>query len=188
MLYEVILDSGETANKCTIAPLAYRTDFRVILGKGAGPLGPLSAPILLHHEGVCLTTLRESLGVVTGISCIDCVWRRVDGLLKRIVTPLPQCVKIPDGFKTAYPRRSYHDFDPDQGLATIEAIFIAAAIVGNWDPSLLSHYYFGRKFVELNKSRFLDLGVSQAADVDALPVVPTRSKNSQQRRRDRGHY
>jgi hypothetical protein len=38
MIYEIILDAGETANKCTIAPLAHRPDFRLFPVFGEGPL------------------------------------------------------------------------------------------------------------------------------------------------------
>lgn len=190
MHYEVIIDAGETVNKCTIAPLASRPDFRLLHVKGPDPLGPLISPILLHHEGECITTLDPSLkgGRVQGIATIDCVWNRLDVLIRRIAGPLPKLVRIPNGFETAYPRRSAQNTDPEGGLATIEAIFVASALLGNWDVSLFSEYHFGRKFVELNQKLFLECGVLQAGDPDALPVIPKRVRNSQQRRKDRGRY
>jgi len=185
MLYEVILDTGETPNKCTIAPLAHRPDFRLFPVKGGGVLGPLISPVLLHHQGRCLTELRNTLGPISGIATVDCVWRRLDDLIGRIKGELPILARIPDGFVTAYPRRSVNNTDPTGGLATIEAIFVAAALLGNWDVSLLSEYYFGRRFVELNSDRFLELGLHQAANPGALPILTPRARNSQQRRRDR---
>lgn len=184
MFYEIILDSGETANKCTIAPLSYRSDFHLIRVKGAGALGPFQAPILLHPEGGCLTRIRDRFRQECGIASIDCVWRRLDTLIRRISGDLPMLARIPDGFETAYPRQSKIRNDPRGGLATIEAIFTAAALLGNWDASLLSDYYFGRKFVELNLKRFLDLGVPQVKI--EFPVLKTKPKHSLQRRRDRG--
>jgi pre-rRNA-processing protein TSR3 len=185
MQYEVILDTGETPNKCTIAPLHDRNDFRLIRVQGNRFLGPLTSTFLLHHEGQCLTTIQADLKV-SGIASIDCVWKRLNTLIHRIEGPLPLLVRIPDGFETAYPRQSKKDTDPAGGLATIEAIFVAAALLGNWDASLFSLYYFGRKFIELNAQRFLELGVHQAADTHALPKLAPRDRNSQQRRRDRG--
>lgn len=186
MRYEVVLDEGETPNKCTIAPLAPRPDFRLIRVEGRKPLGALSSPILLHHEGECITRLRSEPKQVSGIASVDCIWRRLDFLLARIDAPLPRLVRIPDGFETAYPRRSENDTDPEGGLATIEAIFVASAFLGNWDPTLLSKYYFGRRFIEMNRVRFLDGGVSQAADPSLLPSFIAPERNSRQRRRDRG--
>jgi pre-rRNA-processing protein TSR3 len=188
MHYEVIIDAGETINKCTIAPLSSRPDFRLFRVKGPKPLGPLLSPILLHHEGQCLTQLREQLPQVQGIATIDCVWNRLDVLMRRISGQLPILARIPNGFETAYPRRSAQNTDPEGGLATIEAIFVAAALLGNWDITLFSEYYFGGKFVDLNRELFLKLGVSQAGDPQCQPVLPARIRTSQQRRRDRGRF
>ncbi|OFZ77730.1 MAG: hypothetical protein A3K03_02325 [Bdellovibrionales bacterium RIFOXYD1_FULL_44_7] len=183
MLYEVILDKGETPNKCSVAALSYRKDFQIIRVMGKNRLGPLRSAILLHHEGQCLTSISKS---VSEIAVVDCVWRQLDFLLSRIEAPLPLFARIPEGFRTAYPRRSVGDTDPSAGLATIEAIFVASAILGKWDASLLSDYYFGQKFVEINRNRFLELGVMQAGDVNSLPVLKHRVRNSVQRRQDRG--
>ncbi|OFZ23203.1 MAG: hypothetical protein A2X94_02895 [Bdellovibrionales bacterium GWB1_55_8] len=188
MRYEVIIDSGETPNKCTIAPLAYRPDFCLIPTKGKKVLGPLKSSILLHPHGECLTTLVQPLGGAHGIASIDCVWRRLEPLLRKIEGPLPRLARIPAGFLTAYPRHSAKKTDPAVGLATIEAIFVAAAILGNWDVTLFSQYYFGRKFVEMNVSRFLELGIHQAADPQAMPVLAPRTRTSLQRRADRGKF
>jgi pre-rRNA-processing protein TSR3 len=185
MFYEVIIDSGETPNKCTIAPLSYRRDFKLIRVKGEGLLGPLSSAVLLHHQGECLTQLRQTLGPVEGIASIDCIWRRLGTLLRRVHRPMPVLARIPEGFETAYPRTSKLKLDPTGGLATIEAIFTARALLGHWDVTLLSEYYFGRRFVELNAQRFVELGVHQASVEETFPLVPSRPRNSSQRRRDR---
>jgi pre-rRNA-processing protein TSR3 len=183
MRYEVILDHGESPNRCTIAPLADRADFRLIYVRGSGerPQGPFASPILLHPDGECLTRVAQT--EVTGIATIDCVWKRLPPLLARLAGPVPRPVRIPAGFETAYPRRNKHGLDPDGGLATIEAIFIAAALAGHWDETLLARYYFGRRFIELNARRFLELGVSRE-DASSLPALPPR-RDARQRRNDR---
>jgi pre-rRNA-processing protein TSR3 len=184
MRYEIVVDHGETANKCTIAPLRDRADFQLNYVQGAEKLPKFNAPILLHHEGKCLTELRQSVAQ-SGIAAVDCVWRRLDILLERIEGPLPVFGRIPEGFETAYPRKSAYFEDPPGGLATIEAIFVAAALLGNWDSSLLSRYYFGRKFIEMNRSRFLELGLSEASDESKLPVLIERPRSAMQRKVDR---
>lgn len=186
MQYEVIIDTGETPNKCTIAPLHSRPDFKLFRVNKDPILGPLRSEVLLHHQGQCLSAFSQSSRKVSGVAAIDCVWRRLDGLIRRIEGPVPELVRIPEGFRTAYPRRSVLNTDPAGGLATIEAIFVASALLGKWDVSLLSEYYFGRRFVEMNLNRFLELGVSRASEADALPVLPSRPRHSLQRRRDRG--
>ena len=183
--YEVILDRGETPNKCTIAPLAGRPEFRIWRVKSGAPLGPMSADWLLHPDGECLSDLRESLGVVRGLAAIDCTWRRLPMLVEQVEGTLPKLARIPSGFVTAYPRKSAHGRDPDAGLATIEAIFIARALLGAWVPELLSHYYFGTEFVRLNARRFADFGVREAQDPTLMPRLRPRVRSSEQRKADR---
>ncbi len=185
MIYEVILDGSETPNKCTIAPLSSRSDFHIQRVQGTLKLEPFQMPILLHHEGECLAKLAPAMNNVAGFATIDCVWHRLPKLLSRIVGPLPTLARIPDGFATAYPRRSKDTSDPDGGLATIEAIFVASALLGNWDLSLFSSYYFGALFIEMNKQRFLDYGVLQASEVSPSSYLPP-VKNAAQRRIARG--
>jgi len=187
MRFEVILDSGETPNKCTIAPLVYRKDFRLIGVTKKLTLGPLRSDLLLHPEGECLTNLREQFAHAppTSIAAIDCIWRRLSPILKRVEGSLPVLARIPAGIVTAYPRKADNGSDPDGGLATIEAIFVAAALLGNWDPTLLSEYYFGRKFVELNAKLFFELGIEEALDTEKWPVLVKRPKTSAQRKVNR---
>ncbi len=188
MHYEILLDHGETPNKCTITPLAGRADFRLIPVFGEGPLGPLSAPILLHHEGTCLTELRSRFSTPPDLACIDSVWRRVPKIAPRIIWKVGPALraKIPTGFVTAYPRVGRPHQDPPGGLATIEALFIAAALLGNWDVSLLSQYYPSRRFIESNAQRFAELGVTQVNDPNQWPTPPPLVRHAWSRRRNRG--
>jgi ribosome biogenesis protein Tsr3 len=204
MLYEVVLDAGETPNKCTIAPLAHRGDFKLFRVKKGATLGPFVSQILLHPEGECLSTLVKagrlrpassavgpvvSESTVTGIATIDCIWRRLDTLLGRVKGELPVLAKIPPGIVTAYPRRSKLTDDPEGGLATIEAIFVAAALVGRWDLSLLSEYHFGADFLSLNHKRLQELGAlpeGRALSDFEIPAPRSRERNAATRRRDRG--
>lgn len=179
--YEVLLDEGETPNKCTIAPLTHRSDFQIIRTKNLKGKIHLRAEILLHMDGCNILDLPKS---VSGIAAIDCVWRRLEPLTQRIVSP--KWVRLPDGIQTAYPRRDDRGEDPTAGLATIEALFAARAILGIWDVSLLENYHFGRKFVEINADRFNDWGISQARDKSLWPVPSRPIRNSQQRRKNRG--
>ena len=73
--------------------------------------------------------------------------------------PFPPLVKIPEGFQTAYPRRNKKGEDPSTGLATIEALFIAAAFLGHWDETLLEKYHFGQDFLRINESLWNQYGL-----------------------------
>lgn len=181
--YEIIVDHGETANKCTIMPLQYRRDFRLLLGRVKGPF---TANILLHHDGLPLDQfLKESQSIST-VGVIDCVWRRLDPILEYLEKPLPSLVRIPDEFKTAYPRRSRIDFDPSAGLATIEAIFIAAAFLGHWDETLLREYFFADAFLSMNDAVFRTYDIHPPAERSHSLFSPLRPRNSHQRRIGRG--
>jgi pre-rRNA-processing protein TSR3 len=187
MFYEIIVDAGETPNKCTITPLAGRSDFRLFPVYGEGALGPLHAPLLLHPEGECLSHFRNRSEIATAIACIDCVWRRLPALEKRLAWGAKPGLrtKIPEGFKTVYPRVGFGQSDPESGLATIEAIFIAAALLGNPDTSLLSKYYFAKEFLEVNRARFEDFGVKNLA-APPYPAKTPLERNASTRRWNRG--
>lgn len=153
--YEIIVDHKESDKKCTILPLKERPDFHIRFFNTGEKLTPLTSQVLLHHEGVSLDEFSKTKKVeVTKIAALDSFWRRLEKILENITGNLPELVKIPHGFLTAYPRKSKDGSDPDGGLATIEAIFIAAAFLGNWDESLLDKYYFKDKFLEINKPIF----------------------------------
>ncbi len=159
--YEVVVDHKETAKKCTILPLRYRSDFTISRFNGDKLREPFKAEVLLHPDGETLDKI--SLPKVTAIAALDCVWRRLETILNGVTGEVPTLVSIPPGFETAYPRKSKLTPDPDGGFATIEAIFIAAAFLGHWDVSLLKEYYFADKFLEMNDDVFIKYGIKPEA-------------------------
>lgn len=178
--YEIIVDHGETSNKCTILPLKYRSDFHI--HQVPSSFSP-QAEILLHPKGLALNTFVESKPRIERVAAVDCIWRRLEPILQEIQAPHIQ-VSIPDGFVSAYPRVSKKDHDPSGGLATIEALFIAAAFLGHWDLTLLREYFFAEKFLEMNQAVFYDYGLRQSWQ---RPIYqPSIAKNSRSRRLGRG--
>lgn len=146
--YEILVDKLENPRKCTIQPLKGREDFSFRYFSGNKPIAPFTADCLLHIDGECLSKL--SRGSLKSLALIDCTWKKVPGVLQRLPQPLPRLVRMPDGFVTAYARKNKQGEDPDGGLATIEALFIAAAFMGCWDETLLDKYYFKDAFLEAN--------------------------------------
>lgn len=61
---------------------------------------------------------------------------------------------LPSFFSTAYPRQQTGCQDPQRGLATVEALFIAYKILGLSTDGLLDHYHFGKEFLEKNQAAF----------------------------------
>ena len=180
--YEVLIDHGETSNKCTILPVSYREDLSIRKFRRGRPIPGLKADILLHPDGVSLAELVGADSQVESLATIDCIWRRLRPIMGWLEKPLPKLVKIPDGFVTAYPRLSRLGNDPSGGLATIEAVFIAAAFVGKWDISLLSEYFFGEEFIQLNQRRFRDFGIDPFCP-EGVPIYQPRFPRSAMTRR-----
>ncbi len=187
LTYEIYLDKGETSNKCTIAPLSYRSDFRLITHGCPPEQRVFLSPLLLHPDGECFAEKQnEDSKAYFGLAAVDCVWRRLPEILSSFQKPLPQLRKIPQDFQTAYPRKSQFQLDPQGGLATIEALFIGAAFLGHWDLTLLEKYYFAGPFLDLNKQVFLKYGIEEARLATTLPPPTVLERNSALRRRARG--
>lgn len=161
--FEIVVDKGESPNKCTILPLADRQDFIILRPARNEPIQTLTGQLLLHPEGALLSELRDQQDLnVSRLSVIDSNWKWLPLMLSRVQPPLPRLVRIPPGFQTAYPRRSKKNTDPEEGLATIEAIFIAAAFLGQWDETLFSRYHFGSEFLRINAETFRSYGISSS--------------------------
>ncbi|MBL9079703.1 MAG: hypothetical protein JNL08_19535 [Planctomycetes bacterium] len=97
-----------------------------LLAVDAPPLGPADAgrPLLL----------------------LDSTWRWLPQLLA-CVRGSPIARSIPGPLHTAYPRTSKVFEDPVAGLASIEALYVARAILGDDDPSLLDGYHWKEPFL-----------------------------------------
>lgn len=150
--YEILIDKLENPRKCTIQPLKGRPDFQLRYFSGSKPIAAFTADCLLHVDGEDLAALPR--GELRSLGLIDCTWKKVGPALQRIAKPLPRLVRIPEGFVTAYPRRNKQGQDPAEGLATIEALFIAAAFLGFWDETLLEKYYFKDAFLKENEPQW----------------------------------
>lgn len=150
--FEILMDRKENPRKCTILPQKKRPDFKIRYFGGPRAIPAFEADCLLHIDGEDLSQIDRTKYHSVGL--IDCTWRKVAGCLQKLEKPLPHLVRIPEGFETAYPRRNAEGKDPGAGLATIEALFIAAAFLGTWDESLLDKYHFGKNFLERNQARW----------------------------------
>jgi pre-rRNA-processing protein TSR3 len=148
--FEILMDKKENPRKCTIHPVGDRPDFSIRYFSKNRPIPAFTSSCLLHIDGEDLSAIPR--GAYDSVAMIDCIWRTVEPTLKRVARPLPKLVKIPEGFTTAYPRMNKKGLDPDGGLATIEALFIAAAFLGMWDESLLAKYHFGAAFLKDNEA------------------------------------
>ena len=152
--FEVLMDARENKKQCSVYPLRERPDFRLrYFDRKQSPLAPFQADFLLHIDGECLSEMKLEPRPSFSVATIDCTWKKLAPALARVEAPLPRFARIPADFATAYPRKSKTPgLDPDGGLATIEALFIAAAFLGSWDETLLEKFHFKNQFLELNSA------------------------------------
>lgn len=82
------------------------------------------------------------------ILLLDSTWRLLPKIRNKVYGNYI-ARSIPPSVKTAYPRISKIFADPD-GLATVEALYAAMRMAGNPDVSVLKHYPFAKKFMQIN--------------------------------------
>ena len=145
---EVILVrlNKESPKKCSLTPLfdQGRTNIqwhRVSIGQQV----VVGEATLLHPDGEPLSP--EDAG--RPLLLIDSSWRDLPRVLGG-VEGLLHYRSLPEGFRTAYPRRSKAGTDPTDGLASIEALHAAQALLGLRDDSLLEGYHWKDDWLDSN--------------------------------------
>ena len=56
-----------------------------------------------------------------------------------------------NGYHTAYPRVSKAGTDPDNGLASVEALYLVHHLLGRPTAGLLDHYRWAAEFLQKNE-------------------------------------
>lgn len=143
----IVIHPKEKRSKCSVEPLRGRDDF--IFWKfpkqGEQPLDNyvrlgLGGPILGESES-------DKEG---GLLVLDGTWK-LAGKMEADYQDVP--IRSLPPWQTAYPRHSKLYEDPQSGLATIEAVFIALHLMGRPTDGLLDEYYWKEKFLELNSDQ-----------------------------------
>jgi pre-rRNA-processing protein TSR3 len=138
----IIRHPRENPKKCSVLPLAGRDDLR-ILPYPAAELPVLDGYIRLAAEGPPLSAADRECGILL----LDGSWRSATRMIPDYAHVAPRSLS---GWKTAYPRVSKRGTDPDNGLASVEALYIAHHLLGRSVEGLLDHYYWAKQFLELN--------------------------------------
>ena len=139
----IVHDRREPARKCSVTPLRGMEGVRFVPSVGGRRIDA-GRRIWLHPDGELLRPDDRGLGLLL----VDCTWHRVSKLSKRIDGELlPR--RLPD-LVTAYPRRSKLGRDPVHGLATVEALYAAIALLDGPRPELLAHYRWADEFLAAN--------------------------------------
>ncbi len=144
----IVVHPKERASKCTVAPLKGREGFVFWKFPKRGP-EPLDNYVRLGMGGPLLSPLDADCGLLV----LDGTWKWAERMESEFAD-LP-VRSLPD-WKTAYPRVSKVHEDPNNGLATIEAIFAAYIHLGRSTESLLDEYHWADQFLALNQELIRD--------------------------------
>lgn len=137
----VLRHPKERIAKCTLRFLHDREDFTF-----------LKATPKLRFDATGYTLLAVDAPELTPADAgrplllLDATWRHLPALMACLEGE-PVRRSIPAGVRTAYPRRSKLFQDPDRGLASVEAVYVARRILGEDDPSLLDGYHWKAEFL-----------------------------------------
>jgi len=142
----VIRHRRENLKKCSLRGLEVRKDF--IFTRYPEPNLPvLDDYILLALDAAPLTQADARLGLVI----LDGTWRYAERMYHNIpaLTKLERR-SLPSCLFTSYPRRQDDCQNPEQGLASIEAIYAAYTILGRSTEGILDLYHWKEKFLSCN--------------------------------------
>jgi pre-rRNA-processing protein TSR3 len=138
----IIRHTHENPRKCSVLPLRGRPDvvFRTYPVKERPSL---EGYVRLAAEGPPLSSADRDKGILL----LDGSWRWATAMTRDFqdVPARSLC-----GWKTAYPRASKRGTDPDNGLASIEALFVAYSLLGRPTQGLLDHYHWAEAFLQAN--------------------------------------
>ncbi len=139
----IVRNPRENPRKCSILPLRGRSDL-IFLPYPVRERPPLQGYVRLAAEGEELS----SRDTCCGLLLLDGSWRWA-AVMDRDFFDVP--ARSLQGYQTAYPRRSKQGTDPENGLASIEALFLAYHTLRRPTAGLLDHYRWADEFLRLNK-------------------------------------
>ena len=149
----VLMHRLENVKKCSVWPLRHRADF-------VFHTFPYDIPQIDPHKAIRLGLGGPPLSIDDAdksLFVLDATWR----LAKKMEEPfLHLPVRSLGVYQTAYPRVARGDTDPDQGLATIEAIYCAYIQLGWSTEGLLEHYRWKDSFLQKNRLTKRDSGTA----------------------------
>jgi pre-rRNA-processing protein TSR3 len=138
----IVRHSRENPRKCSVIPLRGRPDL-VFLPYPVRQPPPLDGYLRLAADGPPLTDADAAIGLLL----LDGSWRWAAAMTRDFEDVTPRSLH---GWRTAYPRTSKLGTDPDNGLASVEALYVAYHILGRPTAGLLDHYLWAAEFLSIN--------------------------------------
>ena len=142
ILTTVIRHQKEKISKCSLRFLHERPEMTFLRGN-PGFVFDATGFTLLAVDAEPLSTKDNERPLLL----LDSTWRWLPQLLA-CVSGEPIHRSIPGNVRTAYPRISKVFEDPEAGLASIEALYLARKLLGDDDPSLLDGYHWKDQFLQ----------------------------------------
>jgi pre-rRNA-processing protein TSR3 len=139
----IVRHRKENPRKCSVLPLRGRADV-VFLSYPVVQRPPLEGYVRLAAEGPELSADDAAAGILL----LDGSWRWAASMTRDFLDVPPRSLH---GFRTAYPRVSKLGTDPDNGLASVEALFLAYHVLGRTTAGLLDHYRWAEEFLRVNE-------------------------------------
>lgn len=144
----VIRHRLENLKKCSLRGLEERTDFQFFTYPYTA-LPPLAGYVVLTLDAPPLSSAESACGLLV----IDATWRYAQKMIKPFLGQSEYLYRsLPALCRTAYPRRQEDCPDPERGLASIEAIYLAYRLLGRDTTGLLDNYYWKEQFLQLNQT------------------------------------
>jgi predicted metal-dependent hydrolase/ribosome biogenesis protein Tsr3 len=138
----IVRHTHENPKKCSVVPLRGRPDV-VFLTYPVKERPSLEDYVRLAAEGPPLSAEDADKGILL----LDGSWRWA-AAMTRDFQDVP--ARSLSGWQTAYPRVSRLGTDPDNGLASIEAMYVAYHLLGRPTHGLLDHYHWAETFLHTN--------------------------------------
>lgn len=137
----VIRHPKERIAKCSLRFLHGRPEMTFLRGK-PGMQFDATGFVLLAVDAPPLSRADAAHPLLL----LDSTWRWLPQL-RACITGTPIERSIPGNLRTAYPRVSKVFEDPEAGLASIEALYVARRLLGDDDPTLLDGYHWQQQFL-----------------------------------------
>lgn len=142
----IVRHTRENPKKCSVMPLKGKPGIQIYNYPLKAPIS-LEGYIRLSADGPPLGPADKAMGILL----LDGSWRSASAMTTAFAHISPRSLS---GFQTAYPRVSKLGTDPDNGLASIEALYIALKILGRPVEGLLDHYHWKEQFLAANAGLF----------------------------------
>lgn len=139
----IIRHRKENLKKCSLRGLEPREDL-LFFRYPTDQLPPVEGYLMLSLDAPPLTVADGKHGLLL----IDGTWRYAEKMTHWVEGRVPLIKRsLPTHYRTAYPRKQEDCPDPERGLASVEALYLAYKILERDTEGLLDHYHWREDFL-----------------------------------------